>query len=144
MGLFDFVKEAGRMIGIGDDEPDAETLKKAVEEAGLNNSDIEVRVDGDRAIVTGKAASQEELEKVVLAIGNNKGIASVDSQIEVDSPEPEAKFYTVKSGDTLSQIAKSQYGNANKFPVIFEANKPMLDDPNKIYPGQVLRIPQLG
>jgi len=47
----------------------------------------------------------------------------------------------VVKGDTLSAIAKEMYGSANKYPVIFEANKPMLTDPDKIYPGQVLRIP---
>jgi nucleoid-associated protein YgaU len=59
-------------------------------------------------------------------------------------PAPEATFYTVKSGDTLSKIAKDQYGNASKYPAIFEANRPMLLDPDKIYPGQVLRIPPEG
>jgi nucleoid-associated protein YgaU len=144
MGLFDFVKEAGKMIGIGDDELDADKLKLAVKEAGLDDSGIEVNVDGDKAIVTGHVSSQEEMEKMVLAIGNNKGVASVESLIEVESSQPEAVFYTVKSGDTLSRIAKTQYGNAGKYPVIFIANKPMLGDPDKIYPGQVLRIPPLG
>ena len=141
MGLFDFVKEAGKMIGIGNDELDADKLKSAVREAGLDDSGIEVNVDGDKAIVTGHVSSQEDMEKIVLAIGNNKGVALVESLIEVESSEPEAVFYTVKRGDTLSQIAKTQYGNAGKYPVIFDANKPMLDDPDKIYPGQVLRIP---
>jgi nucleoid-associated protein YgaU len=62
----------------------------------------------------------------------------------VAKAEPEATFYTVKRGDTLSGIAKAHYGNAGKYMVIFEANKPMLEDPDKIYPGQVLRIPPLG
>ena len=62
---------------------------------------------------------------------------------EVVEPEPEAQFYTVQPGDSLSKIAKQFYGNAMKYPVIFDANKPMLKDPNKIYPGQVLRIPPL-
>ena len=47
------------------------------------------------------------------------------------------------SGDSLSKIAKEHYGNAMKYPVIFEANKPMLEHPDKIYPGQVLRIPAI-
>ena len=68
---------------------------------------------------------------------------SPDDQLTVEAPAPEARFYTVVSGDTLSKIALSQYGNAAKYPVIFEANKPMLKDPNKIYPGQNLRIPPL-
>jgi nucleoid-associated protein YgaU len=55
----------------------------------------------------------------------------------------EATFYTVKSGDTLGKIAQEQYGSASKYTVIFEANQPMLKDPDKIYPGQSLRIPAL-
>ena len=54
-----------------------------------------------------------------------------------------AQFHTVVSGDSLSKIAKEFYGDAMKYPVIFEANKPMLTHPDKIYPGQVLRIPPL-
>ena len=52
-------------------------------------------------------------------------------------------MYEVKSGDTLSKIAREFYGDAMKYPAIFEANKPLLSDPDKIYPGQVLRIPPL-
>ena len=52
-----------------------------------------------------------------------------------------SRTYTVEKGDTLSRIAKEMYGDAGKYPAIFEANKPMLKDPDKIYPGQVLRIP---
>ena len=63
--------------------------------------------------------------------------------MSVDKSEPEAKYYTVVSGDNLSKISKSQYGDPNKYMKIFEANKPMLKDPDKIYPGQVLRIPPL-
>jgi len=60
----------------------------------------------------------------------------------VETPEPESKFYTVKSGDNLSKISKEMYGDANQYPKIFEANKPMLKSPDEIFPGQVLRIPQ--
>jgi nucleoid-associated protein YgaU len=74
-------------------------------------------------------------------VGNTKGVARVDDQMTVEAPAPEAALYTVKSGDGLSKIAKVHYGDASKYPVIFEANKPMLKDPNKIYPRQVLRIP---
>ena len=74
-------------------------------------------------------------------MGNVAGVAQVDDRIVVEAPEPEATFYTVVGGDTLSKIAKEHYGDAMKYPVIFEANKPMLTDPNKIYVGQVLRIP---
>jgi len=144
MGLFDFVKAAGRMIGIGDDAPDADALKKAVDEHGFETTGLEISVDGDKAVVKGTAKSQEEKEKIILALGNNKGIGSVAEEITVEAPEPEATFYTVKSGDTLSHIAKDHYGSANKYMTIFNANRPMLSDPDKIYPGQVLRIPADG
>jgi nucleoid-associated protein YgaU len=98
-------------------------------------------VAGDVAYVKGKVGTQEQREKIVLAVGNVSGIAKVDDRLEVTTPEPEARYYTVGKGDTLSKIAKQYYGDANKYPQIFEANKPMLKHPDKIYPGQVLRVP---
>lgn len=66
------------------------------------------------------------------------------SEAEIAAQEEwTSKSYVVEKGDTLSKIAKEFYGNANKYPVIFEANKPMLSHPDKIYPGQMLRIPPL-
>ena len=165
MGLFDFVKEAGKKLGFGDDEPaaapaapaasapSAEQVKKAADrrramgmvkmigELGLSVADLEVRVDDDKVTVSGTAATQEDREKTVLCCGNVEGIAQVDDQMTVAAPQ--ATFYTVESGDTLSKIAKAHYGDPMKYPVIFEANKPMLEHPDRIYPGQVLRIPPL-
>jgi nucleoid-associated protein YgaU len=94
--------------------------------------------------------SQADREKIVLVVGNTEGISKVDDRLELAvakqevKKEPAARFYTVVKGDTLSKIAKAHYGDAMKYPVIFEANKPMLIDPDKIYPGQVLRIPDLA
>lgn len=90
--------------------------------------------------VTGEVEQQQDSEKIVLALGNVEGIESVDNNLVVASPKPQ--FHTVVSGNTLSKIAQKFYGAANKYSVIFEANKPMLTHPDKIYPGQVLRIPQ--
>jgi nucleoid-associated protein YgaU len=163
MGFFDFVKEAGKKLGLGEEEApqpmakerDPEEIKrlnerrramglvKRVEGLGFEIADLSIRVDGDVATVSGTVKSQEDKEKIVLAIGNTAGIARVDDRMEVSEPQPEAQFHTVVSGDTLSAIAKQYYGNAMKYPVIFEANKPMLTDPDKIYPGQTLRIPPL-
>ena len=91
------------------------------------------------------AQTGSEREIVILTAGNTKGVGRVDDRLTVEAPEPEpaAVIYTVVSGDTLSGIAKAQYGDAMKYMKIFEANKPMLEDPDKIYPGQVLRIPPL-
>jgi nucleoid-associated protein YgaU len=94
------------------------------------------------ATVRGTVASQHDREIVLLGIGNTPGIGQVDDQLTVKAAAaPPATLYTVKKGDTLSAIAKTQYGDAGKYPAIFEANKPMLKNPDRIYPGQVLRIP---
>jgi nucleoid-associated protein YgaU len=147
MGLFDFVKQAGEDLlarAGGATGPDAASIEKAIAGHGLSIENLSVKVDEDRVTLAGKAASQQDKEKAVLAAGNVKGVAKVDDQLEVAKAEPAATFYTVESGDTLSKIAKAHYGDAQKYPVIFEANRPLLKDPDKIYPGQVLRIPPQG
>lgn len=120
-----------------------EALKKTVADYGIEVDDLFVDVEGDKVTVHGEVDSQEEKEKVILILGNVKGVATVDDRLTVANPKPEAKFYEVKKGDSLSKIAKEFYGDPMKYPVIFEANKPMLKDPNLIYPGQKLRIPSL-
>ncbi|HIP47648.1 MAG TPA: peptidoglycan-binding protein LysM [Lutibacter sp.] len=149
MGLFSFIKNAGaKMFGIGKTTEEeafdkANALGNAVEKLGFDVRDINIEVEGDTATVWGEAESQETREKVVLVLGNTEGIASVDDRMTVAIEEPQAKFHTVVSGDSLSKIAKEVYGDAMKYPIIFEANKPMLKSPDLIYPGQVLRIPAL-
>jgi len=153
MGLFSFIKNAGaKVFGIGkttEEEAKIEAvenaakLSNAVEALGLNVENLDIQIDGDTATIYGEAENQATREKVVLVVGNTDGIASVDDQMTTAIQEPEAQFHTVVSGDSLSKIAKVYYGNAMKYPVIFEANKPMLTHPDKIYPGQVLRIPVL-
>ncbi|AVO52715.1 MULTISPECIES: peptidoglycan-binding protein LysM [Pseudomonadaceae] len=145
MSLFAFVKDAGVKLWeslVGQEAQAAESLKEHVAKVGLGNPNIEVSVEGDKVIARGEVASQEEKEKILLALGNVAGVGEVDDQISVTTPAPEARFVTVKKGDTLSAIAKAEYGNANAYMKIFEANKPMLSHPDKIYPGQVLRIPE--
>ena len=91
--------------------------------------------------VAGTVADQATKEKVLLCCGNVAGVGAVNDMLTVDTPEPESQWHTVVSGDTLSKISKTFYGDPMKYPVIFEANKPMLKHPDKIYPGQLLRIP---
>ncbi|WP_028635343.1 peptidoglycan-binding protein LysM [Pseudomonas parafulva] len=146
MSLFSFVKEAGEklidLLTPGNANAE-EQLKKHVESVGLGNPNITATVEGDdKVILRGEVASQEEKEKIILATGNIDGVASVEDQITVTGPAAQAaRFVTVEKGDTLSAISKKVYGDPNKYQKIFEANKPMLSHPDKIYPGQVLRIP---
>ena len=167
MAILDFVKEAGeKLFGRGSaqaamadakTEPGNETKVKAANDAAadaildyiraqnLSATGLTVTFDGATSTVSvfGVAPDQATKEKIALCAGNVAGVAKVNNMMSVDQSAPEAKFYTVVAGDTLSKISKTQYGDANKYPQIFEANKPMLSDPNKIYPGQVLRIPPL-
>jgi len=156
MGLFSFIKEAGeKMFGSKEEKVVA---AKAPEESRADREralmdkvlkfelpieNLGIQVFGDKATVSGVTEIQAVRELVIVTIGNTEGIASVEDNIQVTIPEPEATFYTVVKGDYLSKIAKKVYGDAMKYPIIFEANKPMLTDPDKIYPGQVLRIPPL-
>ena len=156
MGLFSFKTGAGKKILEKKEEEkaaavSAEALKKtkldkmkaAVDKLNLPIKDLSLDLNGEVVTAYGQAESQFAKELVVLTLGNNADIRQVDDRITVVTPAPEATFYEVKSGDTLSKIAKAQYGDAKKYNVIFEANTPMLKDPDLIYPGQMLRIPKL-
>jgi len=154
MGLFSFLKKAGanifdkkaKAVKVSAEEltkAKLESLRGIVGDLGIEIRDLDVALLEDTVIVTGEVDAQADREKIILALGNVEGVAQVDDRITVVTPEPEADFYEVQSGDSLSKIAKKYYGNAMKYPVIFEANKPMLKDVNLIYPGQMLRIPKL-
>jgi nucleoid-associated protein YgaU len=142
MNLINFVMDAGEKLGLIKNDK-GEALLAHVQGLKLKIEDLKVDFKDGVATVYGKASSQAEREKAVLAIGNTEGVAQVDDRIEVATTEKQAAYHTVESGDTLSKIAKAHYGDPMKYPVIFEANKPMLTDPDKIYPGQVLRIPPI-
>ena len=164
MGLMSFIKEAGeKLFGVGEAKAAEAAVKsaptpenvaamseaagKAIEDyigtQGLAVDSLDVAFDAPSGVVTvsGTVADQATKEKVLLCCGNVSGVASVNDLLVVNTPEPESQWHTVVSGDNLSKIAKKFYGDANKYPVIFEANKPMLKHPDKIYPGQLLRIP---
>ena len=148
MGIFDFVKSVGTKLGFGDDEPKADDLKKELDSHHLGTDGVEVVVDGDKAILKGNVKDQSAFEKAIIAVGNSLGVSKVEaSELKVEGADTgsEPVFYTVKKGDNLWKIAEAQYGKGKgaKNNIIFEANKPMLTHPDKIFPGQVLRIPPL-
>ncbi|BBU81766.1 hypothetical protein EIMP300_31660 [Escherichia coli] len=155
MGLFNFVKDAGEKLwdavtGQHDKDDQAKKVQEHLNKTGIPDADkVNIQIADGKATVTGDGLSQEAKEKILVAVGNISGIASVDDQVKTATPATASQFYTVKSGDTLSAniiqqaiISKQVYGNANLYNKIFEANKPMLKSPDKIYPGQVLRIPE--
>jgi len=164
MGLISFIKEAGeKLFGKGEAKAAQEAAEREASAAnlerlnrtagdaiatyigamGLKVDGLDVGFDGTSGSVTvsGVAADQSTKEKVVLCCGNVERVSQVNDLMTVATPADESKYYTVVKGDTLSKISKEFYGNPNKYPQIFEANKPMLTHPDKIYPGQLLRIP---
>ncbi len=180
MGLFSFVQDVGRKIGLfgGREAAEVEAAKAAATEAAaaataaasvadaaakeaarraavaadikaaiisyVPVAKLEVAVDGATVTVRGTTYAQADREKAVLIAGNTEGVATVDDQLTVEVPEPPAVFHQVVKGDTLSAIAAKTYGVMRLYDVIFEANRPMLEHPDKIYPGQMLRIPRVG
>jgi nucleoid-associated protein YgaU len=162
MGLFSFLKNAGSKLfsknekdregtttdGISEEvaaEQKVSLLKSVVDTLGVDVQNFDVEIENETAKLFGQAKTQEQKEKVILAVGNVAGISAVDdTYMTVEEPAEEATFYTVEKGDYLSKIAKEVYGDPMKYNLIFEANKPMLSDPDKIYPGQTLRIPKLN
>jgi nucleoid-associated protein YgaU len=160
MSLVSFLKEAGEKLFGGKEAQAApaaptaadvaalntkagQAIQKYVADQGLTATNLEITYDGATSAVTvrGEAPDQATREKIVLCCGNVQSVAQVHDEMTVAKAEPAGTFRTVKSGDTLSKIAKDAYGDANAYMKIFEANKPMLKHPDKIYPGQVLRIP---
>ena len=161
MGLIDFIKDAGAYLfgshagtavaATKADPVTVEILQKQVESVGIPVQNLYLAFNDPVATVSGTVATQDDRQKIVLAVGNTPGVGKVDDMLVAQlapataAPAAEASMetYTVKKGDTLSAISKSVYGNANKYQHIFDANTPMLKNPDKIYPGQVLRIPPL-
>lgn len=145
-GIIPFVKLAGRGLGKifkGKDAEDA--LKKEVGDLGLAKDEIDIKVDENgKVIVSGKGVTQEMKEKIILAVGNVEGVGEVEDGIEANDGGAASQFHTVVSGDTLWAVSKTYYSKGSRYMEIFHANEPMLKHPDKIYVGQVLRIPANG
>lgn len=146
MGAFDFLKNIGRKIA-GDPAAD---IKESIEKdlpGKIRN--LTVSVGDSRATLMGQCDSDDVKEKAVLLAGNVKGIDKVEARyltvqeqkVQVVEP-PEPRFYEVQAGDSLSKIAKQVYGDATKWKALFEANREVIKDPDLIYPGQKIRIPE--
>lgn len=169
MGVWNFVKEAGERIvenakaaarfgpadkpaasapaqsspGKTNGKDAGEAIAEYIRAQGLDVSELKVSFEAATSTVqvSGTAKDQATREKVILCCGNIAGVEKVVDNLAVEEASTPAQFHTVVKGDTLSAIAKKYYGDPNRYPEIFEANKPMLKHPDKIYPGQSLRIP---
>ncbi len=160
MSLFGFVKDIGRRV-FNKDEEAAEKIRDHIQEAGVGISNFEVEFDDGIAVLKGEVNSKADKEKAILLAGNIAGVADVMTQIKVNAPEAPAdaagsakpvdapageedgtEFYVIQAGDTLGKIAKRVYGDAMQYPKIFEANREVIDDPDKIFVGQKIRLPK--
>jgi len=160
MGLFSFLKKAGASslskkevakVEKTDEIKKLEekllnkqktlVLEGIVGSLGIKTKDLVVKFAGEKATVSGSVGSNDDREKIILALGNVSGVATVNDKLTVKKSTPPAVFYTVKRGDTLGKISKAHYGKSSMYKQIFEANKQMHKSSNQIFPGQVLRIP---
>lgn len=141
MGLFDFMRNVGADLFKGgkDEEKEVEALLKNE----LSDKIIDLAVEHKDGTITlsGSCVDEATKEKAILLAGNIKGVGQVVSD-NFKAPAA-SEFYTIQSGDSLSKIAKQYYGDAMKYPMLFEANREVIKHPDKIYPGQKIRIPKL-
>jgi len=148
MSILSFVSDIGHKL-LSDKEEPATTIKQAIEADNPGIENLSVQFENGFVTLNGNAGTAAAVEKAILIAGNIKGVGRVISNIEVpgntNAGEPQAEgtaeYYTIKSGDTLSAIAKHYYGDASKYPKLFEANREIIKNPDKIFVGQVIRIP---
>ena len=149
MGLFDFVKDVGRQVFDTDSEA-ADNIKQHLEIKTSGLSNLDVQFDDGVATICGDCTSEAVRNSAILVAGNIQGVEKIIADdLRAPAPAPEkaeepvetVEYYEIASGDTLGAIAKRFYGSASKYTKIFEANRDIISDPNKIYPGQKIRIP---
>ena len=145
MGLFDFARNIGKKL-FGKEEEAPAAIKQHIEEDNPGVSNLQVQVKDGVATLTGQAQSAEALEKAVLMTGNALGIEKVqaDQMSIADGSKVggDDEFYVIQKGDTLWKIAEKAYGDGSKYNRIVEVNREVIRDPNKIFPGQKIRIPK--
>ena len=146
MGLFDFASKIGKKLFGGDDDP-AEKIQEHIEQANPGVDNLQVEVNDGVATIKGDAKSPDALEKAILMAGNAMGIEEVKADDATVAGQQaqlggDDEFYVIEKGDSLWKIAANAYGNGAKYTAIFEANREVIEDPDKIFPGQKIRIPK--
>lgn len=145
MGLFDFAREMGRKVFDTDAEA-ADNIRDHLEAKMSGLEDLKVDFDDGVATISGKVRSAADKDLAILIAGNIKGVEKVVADgLVAPKPKPaevqEVTFHVVERGDTLGAISKKYLGKSSLYMKIFEANRGLLSDPDKIYPGQKIRIP---
>ena len=143
MGLFDFAADIGKKVfGIGDANA-ADQIKENIEANNPGVTGLSVSLDNEVCTISGNCETAEAKDKTVLMTGNMKGVGSVNAD-ELNAPAPtiEPEYYVIQKGDTLWAIASKFLGNGSKYPEIFEANREVIEDPDKIFVGQKIIIPK--
>ena len=146
MGIFDFFRDKGKDVEAETTVDTAKAIQQMLETVmpGQIKDLVVTDTDGEITLI-GLAQTEEVREKAILMAGNVKGVSTVNDDalmVEQVEEKPEPKFYTIQKGDSLSKIAKAEYGDAMKWKALHKANEGIIDDPNLIYPGQVIRIPE--
>ena len=149
MGLFDFAGNIGKkLFGSRESNEDAAAkIKAEIDSAELGIQDLQVGFQDGMCSLSGVCPSAEAMQKAVLLAGNVQGVSGVNiAGLKVPPPTPveeQTEYYLIQKGDTLSRISKQYYGDANKYAVIFEANREVIKQPDLIFPGQKIRIPAM-
>jgi nucleoid-associated protein YgaU len=146
MGLFDFVRNIGKKIFPPEAKPEDASVKirQEIDSAMLGITNLQVAFDANdgKCTLSGDCPSAEAMQKAVLIAGNIQGVSEVNiAGLKVPPPKEKVEYYIIVKGDTLSAIAKKYYGDANKYPRIFEANREVIKNADLIFPGQKIRIP---
>lgn len=157
MSLFGFVKDIGRRL-FNKDEDAAEKIKEHILAHNPGVEDLAVTFDKGIVGLSGRCTNRTAFQKCVLMAGNVQGVVDVYANdlvpfVDPSAPaaaaaaaaakpaEPEEQYYVIEKGDTLWAIAKKFLGSGNRYPEIFEANREVILDPDKIFPGQKIIIP---
>lgn len=152
MSLFGFAKDIGRRL-FNRDEEAAGKIKEHILAHNPGVENLEVTYENGIVGLAGNCTNKDAFQKCVLMAGNVQGVIDVYATglvpyVDPAAPpkvaeivEPEELYYVIEKGDTLWKIAARFLGSGNRYPEIFEANREVILDPDKIFPGQKIRIP---
>ncbi len=143
MGLFDFASNIGNKVFGGEDD----ASEKITQQLDSNNPGVDnIMADFQDGVVTisGESDDSAAVEKAILMAGNIEGVSQIinNTNQPLEDENEQVEYYVIQSGDTLSKLAKTYYGNTSEYQKIFEANREVIQDPDLIFVGQKIRIPQ--